>query len=181
MKRNICAALAVALLLPGMWAVGARAQDDAAAPAPEQSEQPEAGAKPDGAKMAEHLKKALELTDDQAAKLKDAMKAHGEAMKPLWQQTKDAMKKLGEQLKSKAPDADIQASLDDLKSAHKAISAEEEKFRDGLASFLTPTQRAKMAMGMAKRMRNMRQRGKHGPKDDKDDDAKGGDHDGGGQ
>ena len=78
--------------------------------------------------MAEHMKKRLELTDDQAAKFKDAMK------------------KLGEQLKAKAPDSDIQASLDSLKTAHKAVAAEEEKFHDGL-SFLTPTQRAKLLMG----------------------------------
>src|ERR1035437_6486026 len=100
MKRYICAALAAALLMPGMWAVSARAQDDDAPP-PEQSEHHEGG-KPDGAKMAEHMKKKLGLTDEQAAKFKDAMKAHGEAMKPLWQQAKDAMKKLAEQLKSKA-------------------------------------------------------------------------------
>jgi Spy/CpxP family protein refolding chaperone len=180
MKRYICAALAAALLLPGMWAVSARAQDDDAPP-PEQSEHHDGG-KPDGAKMAEHMKKHLGLTDEQAAKFKDAMKAHGEAMKPLWQSAKDAMKKLAEQLKSKAPDADIQTSLDGLKAAHKAIAAEEEKFRDGLASFLTPTQRAKMAVGMAKRMQERGPRGKHGPKGgDKDDDEKGGDHDGGGQ
>ena len=183
MKRYICAALAAALLLPGMWAVSARAQDDDAPPPPEQAEQHEGG-KPDGAKMAEHMKKALGLTDDQAAKFKDAMKAHGEAMKPLWQQAKDAMKTLGGQLKSKAPDADIQKSLDGLQAAHKAIAAEEEKFRDGLASFLTPTQRAKMAVGMAKRMQQNRgehgPRGKRGPKGgDKDGDEKGDDDDSG--
>ena len=143
MKRYICAALAAALLAPGMWAVGARAQDDGGEP--EMAEHHEGG-KADHAKMAEHMKKRLELTDDQAAKFKDAMTAHHDAMKPLRQQTKDAMKKIGEQLKAKAPDSDIQASLDSLKTAHKAVAAEDEKFYNGL-SFLTPTQRAKLLMG----------------------------------
>ena len=177
MKRYICAALAAALLAPGMWAVGARAQDDDA----EQSEHHDGG-KPDGAKMAEHLKK-LGLTDEQAGKFKDAMKAHGEAMKPLRQQAKDTVKKLAGQLKIKAPDADIQASLDALKAARQAIAAEDEKFHDGLASFLTPTQRGKMAVGMAMRMHREREehgsKGKQGAKGgDKDGDEKGDDDSG---
>lgn len=157
MKRYICAALAAALLMPGMWAVSARAQDDDAAP--------EMGEHQGGGKMLERMKDKLGLTDEQAGKLQASMKAHHEAMRPLWLQAKDTMKKLGEQLKSKAPDAEIQASLDALKSAHKEIAAEDEKFRDGLASFLTPTQRAKMTLGMAMRMRReLGEHEEHGPR-----------------
>ena len=161
-----------------MWAVGARAQEDDA-PA-EQAEHHEG--RPDHAKMAEMMKKRLELTDEQAAKFGAAMKAHGEAMKPLWGQVKEAMKKLGGQLKAKAPDAEIQASLDSLKAARKAIADEEEKFRDSLASFLTPTQRAKMLMGMIHMRRERMEhgpRGKRGPKEGAAG-APGGDEKGGG-
>jgi Spy/CpxP family protein refolding chaperone len=177
MKRYLCAALAAALLMPGLWAVGARAQDDDAPP-PERSEHHEGGM-PDGGKMTDKIKKRLELTDGQAGKLKDAMKAHGEAVRPLVQRMKDGVKKLGGQLKAKAPDSDIQASLDALKAARKTMSDEQEKFQDALAGFLTPTQRAKMLIGLEMRMR--RERADRGPKgrparhgrmggDDKDDD-----------
>ena len=175
MKRYICAALAAALLAPGLLTVSARAQDDA--PPPEQSEHQDAG------KMADRMKEKLALTDDQAAKLKDAMKAHGDAMKPIGQQLKDGIKKLAGQIKSKATDADIQASLDSLKTARKAMADEQEKFHDGLAAFLTPTQQAKMAVGAAMRMHREREehgpKGKHGPKGaDKGGDEKGDDDSG---
>ncbi|HXS99736.1 MAG TPA: Spy/CpxP family protein refolding chaperone [Elusimicrobiota bacterium] len=176
MKRYICAALAAALLAPAMLTVRARAQDDDAGSA---AAEPQEGGKADHAKMAEHMKKRLELTDDQAAKLKDAMKAHHEGMQPLWQQVKDSMRKLGEQLKAKAPDSDIQSTLDSLKSAHKSIAAEEEKFQDSLG-FLTATQRAKMLMGMMHMRRERMMHGKKGPKGadkdkDQDEDEKSGD------
>ncbi|MFI5350583.1 MAG: Spy/CpxP family protein refolding chaperone [Elusimicrobiota bacterium] len=172
MKPLMSAALAAALLTPGLWAVAARAQDDAPPPPPEQSEHQDAG------KMADRMKEKLGLTDEQAGKLKDAMKTHGDAMKPIGQQMKDGFKKLGEQIKSKASDADIQASLDSLKTARKAMAEEQEKFHDALAAFLTPTQRAKMLIGAEMRMR--REHGKGGPKgprrggDDKDGDDHGG-------
>lgn len=166
MKRYICAALAAALLAPGMWAVGVRAQDGAP---PDQSEHQD-GAK-DGAKAADRMKERLGLTDEQAGKLKDAMKAHRDAMKPLDQQMKDAVKKLADQIKNKASDDEISASLDALKSTRKAMADENEKLQDALAGFLTPTQRGKMAVGMAMRMR--RERGEHGPRGGgkKDDDS----------
>jgi len=174
MKRYICAVLAAALLAPAMLAVGVRAQDEEGGP---EMAEPHDGAKPDHAKMVERMKKHLELTDDQAAKLKAAMEEHHKAMQPLWQQAKDSMKKLGEQLKAKAPDSDVQASLDSLKSAHKAVAAEEEKFHDSL-SFLTPTQRAKMLMGAMHMRREHMMHGKKGPKGGDKDKDHDGDNDG---
>lgn len=184
MKRYICAALAAALLAPGLLAVGARAQDDDAGT---EMAEPHDAAKGNHPMMAERMKKRLELTDDQAAKFKDAMKARHDAMQPLWKQAKDDMKKLGEQLKAKAPDTEIQASLDSLKADHKAVAAEEDKFQDSL-SFLTPTQRAKLLIG-ATRMRRGGMRGHraHGPKsgmndaDDKSGGATSGDEKSGGE
>lgn len=181
MKRYICAVLAAALLAPALMAVGARAQDDEGS-APEAAEPHDGanqGAKPDHAKMVERMKKHLELTDDQAAKLKEAMEAHHKAMQPLWQKAKDAMKKLHEQVKAKASDSDIQATLDTLKDAHKDVAAEEEKFHDSLG-FLTATQRAKMMLGAMHMRREHMMRGRRGPKGgdkdkDQDDDGKSGD------
>lgn len=177
MKRYICAALAAALLAPALWAVAARADDDDSG---QQAVENHEGGKADHGAMAERAKQRLGLSDDQAAKLKDAMKAHHDAMKPLWDKLKGDMKKLHEQVNSKASDSDVQASLDSLKADHKAVADEEGKLQDSL-SFLTPTQRAKLLFGAMhmRRERMMGGKGRRGPKDGdeekKGDDDKDGD------
>lgn len=160
MKRFICAALAAALLLPGALAVRAHAHDG------DEDEQSEHQGPPEGGmreKMADRMKEKLGLSDDQATKLKDAMKAHGEASKPIMEKVKAGMEKLRDQVKSKAADADIKATLADLKTQRAAMQAEESKFHDSLAGFLTPTQQAKMLIGMmARHHAMMENRGGHG-------------------
>ena len=128
MKTFAYAVLTVVLLTSGTRAVAAR---------------PEKAAMED----------ALGLTDEQSVKLKDAMKAHRRTLKPLRRQSEDAMAKLQELLESKAGDADIQAGLDQLKSSHKAMIDEMDKFDSSLASFLTPTQQAKKAIDKKRQMR----------------------------
>jgi Spy/CpxP family protein refolding chaperone len=175
MKRLICAALAAALLVPGMWALSARAHD-------EKSEEHK-GPRPE---MGARMKEKLGLTDEQAGKLKDAMAAHGEAVKPLHRKMRDTTAKLTDQLQDKASDADIKATLDSMKATRAAMTAEEEKFHASLASFLTPTQQAKMLVGMMRQMhekmmgrggRGERRPGEGKPapkdKDDDHDDDKG--------
>lgn len=152
MKRFVCAALTAALLIPSALAINARAHDDGDEPGPhhEMSE-----------KMAGKMKEKLGLTDDQAAKLRDARKAHQEAMKPLMKALHDGFEKLESQLKSKAADQDIQATLDSLKSTRQSMASEQEKFHAALASFLTPTQQAKMVVTMGRRMHEMHERMEH--------------------
>ena len=101
------------------------------------------------------MQKGLGLTDDQMAKLKAAKDAQKTAMKPLRDQMKSLMEKLGDQVKAKAPDADIQSTLDSLKQTRNALREQMEKGQEQMASLLTPTQRAKMLLRMA-------QRGPHG-------------------
>ena len=177
MKRSICAVLAAALLAPCLLAVGARAQDDAATPPPsEHADQPHKDGGTEG-----HMKR-LGLTDEQSAKFKDAMKSHGDAMKQQGHAVKDAVKKLADDIKAKASDDEILASLASLKTARKAMFEENAKFEETLASFLTPTQQAKVAVGAALMMRN-RGEGGRGKRDGDDRDGdRDGDrtHDGGG-
>jgi len=97
------------------------------------------------------------LSEDESAKLKDSFKAQREASKPMRLELRDALVKLHDQVEDKASDKDIQASLDRLEQAHRALRAEREKFRAKLATMLTPTQRAKMALRMARM--HMRGRG----------------------
>ena len=107
-----------------------------------------------GGRGMEARMKRLGLTDNQSAKFQDAMKAHGDAMKQQGQALKDSVKKLAEAVKAKASDDELQAALAALKAARKAMFDENEKFEANLASFLTPTQQAKAALGAAMTMRN---------------------------
>lgn len=161
MKKLVCAALAAALLVPGTWALKARAHDEGA----------EGGSHHE---MAEKAKEKLGLSDEQASKFKDAMKAHRDEMKPLGEKMRDGVKKLHAQVEAKASDADLKATLASLKENRKAIEAAQEKFHESLASFLTPTQQAKMVLGMAHRMHERmdgrgRMGGRRGDKAGKDD------------
>lgn len=154
MKRFIRAALAAAVLIPGAWALNARAEGgDHDGPPPH-----EAGMM--GEKMAEKMKEKLGLTDDQAAKFKAAMKAHGDAVKPLHEKLRDGMKKLHGQVEAKASDADIKATLDSLKSTRKDMEAAQEKLHAEVSTILTPTQQAKMLLGMMHRMHERMGEGK---------------------
>ncbi len=177
MKRYICAVLAAALLAPGIWAVGARAQDDAPPPPP--PEHSDSDAPHQGTGNGDRMQKRLGLTDEQHEKFSDAMKAHGAAMKTQGEQVRDAVKKLAGDIKAKASDDDLLAGLAALKSAHKAMAEENEKFEESLAAILTPTQRAKMSVDMARMMMNPRREGQRGRKDG--DNRNGGDHQGGDQ
>lgn len=98
---------------------------------------------------AEQWKEKLGITDEQAEKLKAAKNAKHEALKPLWEQSIESLKELRSHVENKASDEQIQVTLDKLTGVHKAIQTENEKFKSDTASFLTPTQRAKLLLVMA--------------------------------
>ena len=110
----------------------------------------------------EKLKDNLGLSDEQLAKLEAARKAHAEAVKPLREQMKAGMEKLRGQVKNKAADADIQATMDELSQGRKSMQQAREKFQEDLKSFLNPTQRAKMLLHAMKAMRQGQWQGKGG-------------------
>lgn len=182
MKRFILAAFAAALLIPVTGAVSARAQDDGPGAGDHAGPPPEMGEK-----MAAKMKEKLGLSDDQAAKLKDAFKAHGDAMKPLGKQMKELLEKLHKQVEDKASDGDLKATLDALKASRKSMADAQESFHATLAGFLTPTQQAKFVLGAAAQMRHRMGgrggrggRGGHGDRmRGHGDDDKGGDQGGG--
>lgn len=171
MKRTFFL-LSLGLLSGSLLTPVLRAQDDgdqgAAPPAgghQMEGGEPEGGGPPDGAPPpmdTDKLKKRLGLSDEQAAKFKDALKAHQDAVKPVQEKLRDGMKKLMGQLKDKADDKEIAATLDDLESAHKAMEEENHKFAASTAGYLTPTQRAKMLVGMMMRMRQGGRQGRGG-------------------
>jgi len=122
------------------------------------------------------MKEKLGLTDDQAAKLKDLFKGQMEANKPLRDQMKIDVDTLQQKVDMKASDGDIKKLLDKLDGEQKQMQASHEKMKDQLRSILTPTQQAKMVLGMRKMGMGMmnKWKGHHGKKDGKGgDDEKG--------
>jgi Spy/CpxP family protein refolding chaperone len=143
MKLTAYAVIAAGFLAAVMGAGSARAED---------------GAKKDGdgrrAHFAEKMKERLGLTDDQAGKIKAAFEAQKAAIKPLREQQKAAARKLEEQIRDLASEKDIQATLDGMDATRKAMSAERQKLQAALAAVLKPSQRAKMRLMMASRMKH---------------------------
>ena len=139
MKRLTYAALAGAFVLTPLLCPTLRAEDEGMGP-----EHHEMGP--------EKMKEKLGLSDEQAEKFKASFKAMREAAKPLREKMKGTMEKLRDQVKNKASDSEIQATLDELRANEKAMQDAHQKARDDSASYLTPTQRAKMALFMMRRM-----------------------------
>lgn len=110
------------------------------------------------AKAFGRMKDKLGLSDDQAAKLKDAFEAHKKAVKPLRRDLKVSLEKLRWQVDAKADAKDLAATLDQIKSSRAALREAHEKLASRLSGILTPEQRARMALwrfDMMKRRRGM--------------------------
>ena len=162
-------------------AIGVYAQDD---PAPAGGDSPAMGQGMDGGMMGggwiDKAKEKLGLTDDQASKLKDLFKSQMEANKPLRDQMKIDMDTLQQKVDLKASDADVKKLLDKLDGEQKEMQTAHEKMKDQLRSILSPTQQAKMVLGMRKMGMGMMEhwKGHHGwKKEGKDGGPKGGDGD----
>jgi hypothetical protein len=92
-------------------------------------------------------KEKLGFTAVQAQKYMAAQKEKEDALRPLRGQMRDEVQKLQEQVVSKASQSDIGATLERVARVRELIGAAERGFDAGLASFLSPIQRAKMLLG----------------------------------
>ncbi len=161
MRTVKTAATLLAGLLLLAAAGAARAQEDEGdAPPPEHQ------------MSAAKLKDKLGLTDEQVQKLDASMKSAKETMKPLGEALKQDMAKLKEQVRAKAKDDEIQSTLDSLQKDRTALREAMEKHMDESKGILTPTQRAKMVLGMAKGRKSFWQRSGRGKGKDRDEDGK---------
>ena len=97
-------------------------------------------------------KERFGLSDEQAAKLKAARRANRDALTPLRDKMEDELDKLRGLVKEGKDEKAIAASLESVKSLHKAVRAEEERFHAALASALSPLQQAKMLLAMMRHM-----------------------------
>ena len=92
------------------------------------------------------LKRNLGLSGEQAGKFAAAVDAREKAMKPYHDQMDAGLKKLSGQVQKKAADAEVGATLTELKTAREAMQSIQTKFQAEVDGFLTPTQRAKMIL-----------------------------------
>jgi Spy/CpxP family protein refolding chaperone len=106
------------------------------------------------------MKAKLGLTDDQVAKLKAMGEANKNAFKPFMEKERGIIAKLNDQVVNKAPDADIQTTLNDLKANRSAMKEQMEKMQDEKDTILTPTQQAKRILAREKMFKHAH--GKHG-------------------
>ena len=137
MQKLLCCIFLATAVLGGVLAVSAREK-----PGPKQP-----GGRAAAPDYAEHWKERLKLDGNQASRFQSAFQEREEAMKPLRADLQETIKKLAEQtFKDKAGDSEIQITLDRLVSIQKSIKSEEEKFKDRIASFLTPVQQATMLL-----------------------------------
>jgi len=154
-KRIVLAAILALALAPAMSTLRA-----------EEQEQQEHG-------MKDKMKEKLGLTDDQVKKLDDLRASEKAEMKPLREKAHAIIEKLEGQVKSKASDSDIKATLDEAEANHAAVEQLEDKFKQSHQAILTPTQQAKMLLHRMKHERMEKgEKGDKGDKKDKDKDEK---------
>jgi len=93
-----------------------------------------------------HLKKALDLSDDQVSKWKDAEKGQREESKLLKDKVKADFAALAVLVDEKASDDKISEAISGLEADHRAVDEQEKKQREAIKAILTPTQQAKAAL-----------------------------------
>jgi Spy/CpxP family protein refolding chaperone len=154
MNRSILAALAAVALIAGPWAPSLRADEGEKG-----KEGPRAEWK---ARMKEHLKKKLELTDDQAAKLEAAFKSSREASKPLREKARESRRKLADVVRNNGSDADAAAALKEADASRAALQEQRRKLDASLSSILKPRQLAKLRLMRARMMHRRMAMGRRG-------------------
>jgi Spy/CpxP family protein refolding chaperone len=100
------------------------------------------------AALAQQWKEKLGFTDGQSQKYSAAEKRREDALRPLRANLREALQKVGGLVAASAGDNDVAAALDELFRAQDAVAEANKKFDADLASFLSPTQRAKMIVGV---------------------------------
>lgn len=99
------------------------------------------------------MAKKLELTPEQEQKIEALRAEQKEAMKPLKERLAAQKKELKGLVDKKAGDRDLEKLLDRIKDTRDDMQDVMTKYRKKHDAVLTPTQRAKLALGMGKPMK----------------------------
>ena len=145
MKKTLAGLLCAAALLSFSTPI-LQAEDAASKPAAQDAGNADKRAD----KFLARFKKKLELSDEQVAKLKVVWTSHQEAMKPVREKLKTALVQLRAEVKSKASDAEIAATLVQLKAGREEMRVQTEKTLAAAEGILTPSQQAKVVLHFAK-------------------------------
>ncbi len=95
----------------------------------------------------EMMRKRLSLTDGQAARIKELFQGEEAEMKRIRGKIKDESEFLQKKMEQKAPDPDIQSSVDILMGYQDQIQESQKKVRAAMKTILTPVQQAKLVLG----------------------------------
>jgi Spy/CpxP family protein refolding chaperone len=95
------------------------------------------------------IKDKLELSDDQVVQLKAMWNKEKAELAPLVKQQLADLKTLGEKVKAGAPDAELNPILDNMESRRQNIESVKSKYISQAREILTPTQQAKVVLGVA--------------------------------
>ncbi|MDE2237297.1 MAG: hypothetical protein KGK30_05360, partial [Elusimicrobia bacterium] len=95
--------------------------------------------------------RAGRLNPSQQRRLREDVGRYHDAVDALRERFRKRMRRLREQVDEKAPDAELRASLNVLLDLADQIAAQRRKLAQRTASYLTPTQRARIALDLAGR------------------------------
>ena len=114
------------------------------------------GASAKSAPQKGHWMEGLGLSPNQVPKLLEVLGTRREELSPLFSRRRQIMAELSQELKSKAPESKIAATLaafDQLKERMRKIN---EEFIAGENNVLTPIQRARLIVARSQRFQKMR-------------------------
>ena len=101
--------------------------------------------------MVNRARETGQLDETQTQKLRSAVALYKANVERLRETYRGLMRTLDGQLKAKAPDAEIAATLEKVEAAYRAITAERHKLVEDTAAYLTPVQRAKIVLDLSGR------------------------------
>jgi Spy/CpxP family protein refolding chaperone len=98
-----------------------------------------------GAKLREHIKEQLNLTDDQIAQIKSQLKSEKGNITSLASRLRETRSQLrAEMQKSGATESSVRAASAQVAAVQADIAVEQVKLRAKISPILTPEQRAKL-------------------------------------
>lgn len=92
------------------------------------------------------LRDRLGLSAEETERMRTAIENRQETVRPLADQLRRSMDRLDRQVRDKASDSDVRATLDRLDETYRSIQDADERFFSDTASFLTPIQQAQLRL-----------------------------------
>ncbi len=98
----------------------------------------------------------LGLSSTQVPKLLEVLGTHREKLSPLFSRRRQILAQLSQELKAKAPESQIEATLQAFDQVKERMRKANEEFIEGENAVLTPLQRAKLIVSRSLRYQKKR-------------------------